>query len=388
MIHLKKILIFTLCLFSSSILWGQSQVLSGMELYNTLYRGADEWNFLGSGKASLSVRSPRDPNVLGLTELEFYPLDLYSEEAAAVVPAVSVKKAYVRARFPGFKLTLGKTRLVWGQGSVFNAGDILFGSLNPVLDLSQTELRSDTAWLTAVNVPLGDFSFLEGVLLPPALDLSQEGSTLDRASAGGRFYFLAGGIKFEGGYLYKGEAKVDGDIPGHRPYLSLQGNFGPDWYLSSSLAVPTESQKDKGAADNDWKESWIISFGLFHMQEINRNNTLNFRIETLWLPYQNWENRNVRDTVYGVYLYPEVTWTTSSSTFYSLQSVFSPLESSAMITGGAGWNIYQGFYLTAYLTVLAGDKTSTFAWDRGDQWDPLRDRVNGMSFMTGIRYKY
>ena len=386
--HSRKILFITLLLIPFSFLTGESQILSTMELYNTLYRGEDDWNFLGTGKASLSIRSPRDPQVLGQTELEFYPLDLYGGAAPGSVPVVSVKKAYVRARFPGVKMTLGKTRLVWGQGSVFNAGDILFGSLNPVLDLTQSELRSDTAWLTAANIPLGNFAFVEGVVLPPALNPSEAGAPLERASGGGRFYFLAGGIKFEGGYLYKGEVKVEGDAPGHRPYVSLQGNLGPDWYLSSSLAVPTESQKEESGAEEDWKESWIISFGLFHMQEINRNNTLNLRLESLWLPYQNWEDRDARDTIYGFYLYPELTWTTASDTYYSLQSVISPLDGSAMITGGAGWTIYQGFTLTAYLTLMTGDETSTFARDRGDQWDPLRDRVNGMSFMTGVRYKY
>ncbi|MDC7240747.1 MAG: hypothetical protein PQJ50_10340, partial [Spirochaetales bacterium] len=291
-----------------------------------------------------------------------------------------------------------KTRLAWGQGSVFNAGDILFGSLNPVLDLTQSELRSDTAWLTSVNVPLGNFSFVEAVILPPAFVMGEDkdGNTtvsaegLDKTSIGGRFYFLAGGIKFEGGYLYKGQNTVDEGVVGHRPYISLQGNIGPDWYLSSSLAIPTEKQRADNPTLADWKESWIISLGLFHMQEINRNNTLNMRLETLFLPYQNWENQGTMDAVYGFYLYPELSWVTGSGTYYSLQSVISPLDASAMITGGAGWNIFQGFYLIAYATFMVGDDTSTFAWDRSDVWDTdiMGDTVNGMSFMAGIRYTF
>jgi len=381
----KRLLIITLCLIPASLLTGETQVLSSMELYNTIYRGEDSWNYLGSGKADLTIRSPRDPHILGLAELEFYPVDLYGD-AVETAPAVSVKKAYIRARFPGFRLTLGKTRLAWGQGSVFNAGDILFGSLNPVLDLTQQELRSDTAWLTAVNVPLGNFAFIEGVILPPALNNAEGRLPLDKASAGGRFYFIARGIKFEGGYLYKGEANVSGDVPGHRPYVSLQGNFGPDWYLSSSLAVPASSRKAEPG--DDWEKSWTLSFGLYHMQEINRNNTLNLRLETLWFPYQNWENRKTRDTIYGVYLYPELIWTTASSISYSLKSVISPLDGSATITAGTGWNIYQGFSLITYLTLLTGDQTATFAWDRGEDWNPLKDKMNGFSFMTGIRYLF
>jgi hypothetical protein len=221
----------------------ESQVLSEMELYNTIYRGEDEWYYLGSGNAALTFRSARDPHVIGQTEIECYPLDMTNAPVSSV-PTLQVKKAYVKTRLPGFKLTLGKTRLAWGEGVVFNAADVVFGSLNPVLDLTQTELRSDTAWLTAVNVPLGNFAFLEGVLLPPALDYERgEVSSLTSSSIGGRAYFLAGGIKVEGGYLYKGETKVQADALGHRPYISLQGNFGPDWYLSSSLAIPTDEQK-------------------------------------------------------------------------------------------------------------------------------------------------
>ncbi|QEN06892.1 hypothetical protein EXM22_02365 [Oceanispirochaeta crateris] len=366
----------------------ESQILSDMELFNSVYRGSDDWYYAGSGNASVTIRSPRDPHVLGQTELEFYPVDI-KNTASTGMTTLYVKKAYIRTRMPGFKLTMGKTRLAWGQGSVFNAGDVIFASLNPVLDLSQSELRSDTAWLTSVNIPLGNFSFIEAVALPPALD-AETGSIggLNRSSIGGRGYFLAKGIKFEGGYLYKGETKGTGDRLGHHPYISLQGNWGPDWYLASSLAVPTEAQKENDAISDNWKESWIISFGLYHKQEINRNHTIDFRLETLWFPYQNWEDREQRDTIYGVYFYPEILWASSSSTFFSLQSVLSPLDASSMITGGAGWNIYQGLTLLAYCTFYLGNETSTFSWDRKDLWEADRDGIQGFSMMTGLRYSF
>ncbi len=389
---MKKIIVLALLILPLAALSAEVQTVSSLEFYNTVYRGEDEFFFLPTGKASLSFRAPRSSDVYGHTELEFYPMDLYGGNPAEV-PVLDIKRAYVRARFPGFRMTLGKTRLSWGQGSVFNAGDVLFGSLNPVLDLTQSELRSDTAWLTSINVPLGNFSFVEAVVLPPAFVYDGSGYAVegvDKTSLGGRFYFLAGGVKFEGGYVFKGQDTVDSAVLGHRPYISLQGNFGPDWYLSSSLAIPTEKQRADNPELSDWKESWIVSFGLFHMQEINRNNTLNMRLETLFLPWQNWENQNTRDAFYGIYLYPELSWVTGSGTWYSLQSVISPLDASAMITGGAGWNIFQGFYLIAYATFMVGDDTATFAWDRSDVWDPVNygDTVNGMSFMTGVRYTF
>jgi len=367
-----------------------SNVSMNMELYNTVYRGLDDWYYAGSGKAALNVKSARNPNVQGHMEVEFFPMDLIGGGAVSSVPLLNLKRAYVRARFPGFRMTLGKSRLAWGEGIVFNSGDILFGSMNPVLDLTDEELRSDTAWLTSVNIPLGNFAFAEAVVMPPSFnlaDLSEPIGDISKSSAGGRLYFKVLDTKVECGYLYKGEQKVDADVIGHRPYISLQGNIGPDWYLSSSAAFPTDAQQSEGAG-GDWEESWNISFGLFHMQEINRNNTLNMRLETLWFPYQNWEDQGERDSIYGVYLYPELTWTQGSSVFYSLQSVISPFDGSAMITGGAGWNIFQGFYLLGYVTVLAGEETDTFAWDRGSEWIAGQDVMNGISMMTGVRYKY
>ena len=373
---------------SLALVTGETRLISDMELYNTVYRGEEEWHYLGTGSASLGLISPRDPNVNGQVELEFYPSDLYGTESGEQ-DDFYLRKAYVKTRFPGLKLTVGKNRLAWGQGMVFNAGDILFGSLNPVLDLTARELRSETAWLTAVNVPLGSFSFAEAVVLPPSLDRDEEGDAKDiaRSSLGGRIYFLAGELKVEGGYLYKGEEKVAGDAPGHRPYLGLQGNFGPDWYLASSAAFATDHQIDEQGAEDDWEKTLTVSGGLFHLQEINRNNSLSLRLETLVFPCQNWEEEESRATVYGLYLYPEIIWS-GSSVSVSLQSVVSPLDSSAMITTGASWNIYQGLTLVGYLTFLAGEKSNTFAWDREDLFVEGMDGINGFSFMSGLRYKY
>jgi hypothetical protein len=397
-------------------LGAETRVITDMELYNTVYRGEEEWHYLGTGSASLGLISPRDPHVSAQVELEFYPMDLYGAASAAGTEEggseasgteensaelfgtssdFSLKKAWVKTRFPGFKLTVGKTRLAWGQGMVFNAGDLLFGSLNPVLDLTARELRSDTAWLTAVNIPLGPFAFAEAAVLPPSLGLPGSDDTEDgvkeisRSSLGGRLYFLAGDIKVEGGYLYKGEKKVPGDLPGHRPYLALQGNMGPDWYLAASAAPATDEQIDEQDAEDDWEKTLMVSGGLFHLQELDRNNSLSLRLEALVLPNLYWEERESRDTVYALYLYPELSWTGGALTV-SLQSVVSPLDASAMITTGASWNIYQGLTLLGYLTFLSGEDDDTFAWDRGDEANGRgsSDQVNGVSLMCGLRYKF
>ena len=388
---MKKAALLIILILSVITVWAEPTQTLSLELTDALYRGEEDWFFAGTGQASLKLKSPRDPHVQGALVLDFIPNDLTGGNSGVSVSPVNVKKAYVKARFPGLRMTLGKTRLAWGDGVVFNSGDILFGSLNPILDLTRQELRNDTAWLTALNVPLGPFAFIEGVLLPPGYDLSDPSSPvtgdLGSASAGGRVYFTLLNTKVEIGYLYKGEEKVAIDVIGHRPYLSLQGNIGPDWYLSSSAAFLTDQQKKEGA-DADWEDSWNITFGLFHLQEVNRINTLSFRIESLWFPYQKWEEQDSRNSLYGVFLYPEVTWQRGDAVTFSLQSVLSPLDLSAMITAGAWWNIYQGLTLQTYLSGFTGEESDTFAWDRGDQWIPGEDVVNGISLMTGVRYTF
>lgn len=393
-------------------LGAETRVITDMELYNTVYRGGEDWHYLGSGSASLGLVSPRDPHVSAQVELEFFPLDLYGAESASggegdgASPAdddsegslgeysdFHLKKAWVKTRFPGFRLTVGKTRLAWGQGMVFNAGDLLFGSLNPALDLTARELRSDTAWLTALNIPFGPFAFAEAVVLPPSLGLpgsvDTEGGVkeISRSSLGGRLYVLAGSLKVEGGYLYKGERKVSGDLPGHRPYLALQGNIGPDWYLAASGSFATDEQIKEQGAEEDWEKTLTVSGGLFHLQEINRNNSLSLRLEALVFPGLRWEEKGSRSTVYGLYLYPELTWTGGAVTA-ALQSVVSPLDGSAMITAGASWKIYQGLTLLGYLTLLSGEEDDTFAWDRGDLYEDGSDQLNGVSLMCGLRYTF
>ena len=82
--------------------------------------------------------------------------------------SVAVKRAFIRARLPGFRLTAGKTRLAWGRGRFFNAGDILFGQ-QPGFVTGVSEYLTATDWLVAAYVSLGRLSFLEMVALPPPM---------------------------------------------------------------------------------------------------------------------------------------------------------------------------------------------------------------------------
>lgn len=314
-----------------------------------------EFAFIPSGSAGLTYKSQGNRNVrselsldillpdvslgmLGTGESSIIP-DTYSSLS---LPLITLDRAYIKVRFPEFRITAGKTRLSWGDGFLFNSGDILSGSTDTTVDLTSSELRTQTYWMTSINRPLGPFSFLEAVILPDA------GSSYQSVAAGGRFYTTIDTLKLEGGYIYAG------DDDEHRIYSSLQGNLGFDWYLSSAAAVPSEWDNE------EFEGSWSISAGAFYLYQVDSIHTLTLRLESITRPFGRWTEAEDSSENYGLYLYPECSYTLSDSSSLTLRSIISPVDLSAMISGAWSWNIYQDFSLIAYLTGLLGETGDTF----------------------------
>ena len=351
------------------------------------YQGPGDtyWGYGVTGSAGLSYKSKNTRNVKGDLTFDF---NIPEVEAVPGVetPLISLKRAYIKARFPSFRLTAGKARLGWGDGFVFNSGDVIFGSTSPYVDLTAAEVRDETKWLTAVNIPLGRFSFVEALVLPPPSEPA-EGRTvgdISQSSGGGRLYTRLGNTKLETGYMFRG----DGDDPVHRPYLGLQGNIGPDWYLAGSLALPIDGDMEAFIED-----TFNISFGLFHLQQLNRVQSLSMRLEALILPFRKWEEKvpeNVDDIpVYAVLVYPELTYIPADTIQYSLRAVISPVDLSAQITAGSSWNVFQGFTLNGFLTMNAGESRDTFSWSREKSvWRQDSDYIDGIAVAAGFQYIY
>ena len=276
---------------------------------------------------------------------------------------VEVERAFLRARLPGFRLTAGKTRLAWGRGRFFNAGDILFEQA-PAFAAGAGEFLTATDWLVAAYVPLGRLSFLELVALPPLDPLA-----IERTDAGGRAVVRLGELTVEGGYLYAAEraAAAATEQREHRGYLSLKGALaGIDWHLSGGTALPAARGADLRRAAE--RHLLLTGGGLAFLDLGPEAGVVRLLLEASVRPWGAWDDTSpppapVLDH-YGLYLFPEVGYSPADGWDLSLSGVLSPIDGSGVAAAGASWNILQGLTLSLHTSLMFGHPDDTFAWER------------------------
>ena len=419
------ILILFFCITFPPLFCESSQTYE-MDLFMNMIRlTKGEWIFGYSGSADIKFKSKGEKKVKGEIDLELFSPDLLSLKSGTSLAALQVKKMYIKANFilnkeksHVLKWTIGKTRLSWGEGFVFNSGDILFGSLSPYLDFTENKLRDDSAWLTALNFQLAPFVFLEFVAMPPKMDLGHylelslpgtdesesaqllsdyELPHISQSSIGTRLYAEIGKnryLKLETGYMYMGESKVVVaevlDKAMHRIYFGLEGNRFFNWQITSSVSFPVEN------IDTSWDlvgQLWSISGGLSYIHSLNSESSISFRLESLWVPFGFWSNPTTVEKMaepgrgLGVLLYPELAYSPINSLNLVVRSMISPIDASGQFSFGIDWNVYQGLNILLFSNFNGGNENSTFAWDRGEE-SIFNASSTGFSIMTGMRYKF
>ena len=300
---------------------------------------------------------------------------------------LDIPRGFIKVRFPAFRVTVGKTRVSWGEGVMFNAGDLIFGSTDLSVDLSADVLRDDNKLLTEVYIPLGTFSYVEGVVTAPEIDLAAMAAApatdsaagmpdIKETSAGVKVQAKPLNLKVESGYWYAGKDRL------HRFFGVLQGAFGDvDWHLSAASGVP-----DSAPAWIDLWELLTVSAGMSTILKLTRDDSVPLRLEALSYPAGLWsESEGGLGTDedgtlqrYGLYLYPEISIAVGQTVGLMWRTILSPLDQSLSMTVGGNWNIYQGFHLFAYGIVQAGDQDDIFGWPR----------AGDLALMTGMRFVF
>lgn len=359
--------LLALLALAGGALSAESSTSVELSLFTALARLEDElWGFSGIGRADVSFTAEGSRDVRA--ELELSGTTMSS--VAGLDAVLTMPRAYVKARFPAFRLTVGRTRLSWGEGAFFNAGDLLFGSSGTEVDLMAQVLRDETAWLASAYVPLGTWSYIETVVLPQEPGLAAETPLFGSASAGARLETKIAQIRTQTGYLYRGLTET------HSAFLSLQGNLGVDWYAAAGLSVPGSDPDADAALD-----SLAVSWGLLHIENLSAGGSLSLRLEGLVKPRGIWEESDAAQDPapqYGLVLFPEVSWSPSQFLSFQLRSVVSPIDLSALVSAGGYWKPYDGFSVLGFLSIQAGESDDTFT----------PGRTGGISFVTGVRYAF
>jgi hypothetical protein len=296
----------------------------------------------------------------------------------------------VKVRFPGFRLTAGKTRLSWGTGFVFDAGDVIFGGMTSRLDLSLADPRDQTVWLLSTYVPLADFSFVELVALPfmpqpqassvipglPAMSAppAVPGSPLipfESVNGGGRVVLGFTGLSLEAGYLFDNSTDL------HKPFVSLQTSLFFDLYSAASIAIPA-----RAASWDTAKTNLRLSYGMFHIFSLGSAGTLSTRLEAGFLPYGHWMavagGLDPSSPGYGAMVFGDVTYSPVDTLSVQARAIVSPVDVSSLVMAGVSWSIYQGLAITATGLAMFGGANDVFGWGRdGD-----------VSLIAGLDYKF
>ncbi len=311
-----------LCLMIVGFVGAEVRSEVSIDIFNSLLFGdgsEDEVAATGTGTAQLDLRNSDSRDVRSWFQLRS---TLSRDPDGTATTTIDVPRAEIRWRMTAgenytMRYTAGRTRLTWGDGALYNAGDVLNGAGPGQVDLTAATLRDETLWVVAAYFPMGRFSFVEPVVLFPMTTVPRPASEM---GGGGRIQGQIAGIKSEAGYLYRGATDDQ------RPYVSFQGNLLLDWY--------------GGASWSSTAEEGVVSGGLLYNGTSDRLGSWSARTEALW---------NTAGST--VQLFPEVTWAPSSLFSLFLRGRTTTAAEAVTAAAGLRWTPSTG--LTLSLTGVA-----------------------------------
>jgi hypothetical protein len=369
----RRIICIAVVLAAAAPLFAEVQTTAEISVTTGVMRVGEGASFSNTeeGRIAFQAAASRDVKALLEADARFTP-------GGNPDYSLSLPRAYVKVRFPWFRLTAGKTRLSWGSGFLFDAGDAIFGSLSPLVDLSAADPRDRTAWLVSPYVAIGDFSFIEGVFLPfmPALPsplpaMALPLVSLDSVSAGARAVFGFPGFTLEAGYLY------DGERDAHKPFLSAQVSLYFEFYGAAGISIPWNAD-----SWDDMRDSLRLSCGFFRLFDLEELGSVSVRAEAGLTPMGEWQEvsggLSTASLGYGANVFLDCSYSPEDTVSISVRSIFSPVDVSGVALVGVSWGMYQGLTLSCMGSVMFGDTDDVYGWGRdGDA-----------AVSAGLRYKF
>jgi hypothetical protein len=324
-----------------------------------IVRAADEASFVNSEEGRVVFQAASSRDIKALLEA-----DVLLRPGGSPDFSLGIPRAYLKVRFPWFRLTAGKTRLSWGSGFLFDAGDVIFGEVPLYADLSAADPRDRTAWLVSPYIAVGDFSLIEGVFLPsmpappsPVPVIAPPLVSMDSVSGGVRAVLGFPGIKLEAGYLY------DGERDAHKPYVSAQGSLFFEIYGAAGTSIPGDA-----SSWDDVEDGLRFSCGLFRIFDLEDWGNLLVRSEAGFTPAGEWEEAAggllPAGPGYGVDAFFELSYSPYDTVSLAVRNMLSPVDLSGIVLLSATWGIYQGLTLSFTASMMFGDVDDVYGWDR------------------------
>lgn len=361
---LTLVILFNAAPFGS--LAAKNSISTELSASGFLSKGQDDdtWSLAALQKGRLNFRgSSQDVRAR-------FSLDFTATESMVSPSSVdlSIYLAFARMNFEHFRLTLGKSKTVWGNGVYFNAGDLLHGSVDLAAGLTDSVIRDQSAWQAGFWLPLDDFSYFETIAALPLAEPfnPQKNLDLEQTDLGLRWAGDWQDLSLEIGYLFSGVNLA------HTPYLALQGyipiaDSGFDWYLSAADTISQDTENIEQYA----KDNFRITVGLFFSHNFESGDTLALRLEALIKAFGEWEAQKTIDPItaltepdYGLYLYPELSWSPSSNFALLFNGVFSVIDLSASLAVTSRFKLFKNLTMINGAAVRIGEEDDTYAWKK------------------------